>query len=61
MVWDCGLDSSGSGRKPVVGFCEHGNESLDSIKFGIVWLAEEGLCSMKIVWSFSVLSSSYRK
>jgi hypothetical protein len=28
----CGLDSSGSGYGPVVGFCEHGNENWGFIK-----------------------------
>jgi hypothetical protein len=30
-----GLDSSGSGQSPVVGFCEHGNEPLGFMKDGI--------------------------
>jgi hypothetical protein len=29
----CGLGSSLSGQGEVVGFCEHGNERLDSIKY----------------------------
>jgi len=31
-VGRCGLDSSGSGWGTLVGSCEHGNESLGSIK-----------------------------
>jgi hypothetical protein len=27
-----GLDASGSGQGPVVGFCEHGNEPSGSIR-----------------------------
>jgi hypothetical protein len=34
----CGLDSSGSGQGPVVGPCEHGNETLGSI-IGVEFLA----------------------
>jgi hypothetical protein len=30
----CGLDSSGTGWGPVVGFCEHGNKPLASMKGG---------------------------
>jgi hypothetical protein len=39
----------------VVNSCECGNESLDSIKRGVSWLAEdllaadEGLCSVELV------------
>jgi hypothetical protein len=33
-VGRCGLDSSGSGCGPVAGSCEHGNETLRSIKGG---------------------------
>jgi len=29
-VWECGLDSSGSGKGPVVGSCEDGNQSSHS-------------------------------
>jgi hypothetical protein len=29
-----GLDSSGSGKVPVVGCCEHGNEPLECINDG---------------------------
>jgi hypothetical protein len=32
-VW-CGLDSSGSGLRPVAGSCKHDNEALQSIKDG---------------------------
>jgi hypothetical protein len=28
----CGLDASGSGKGPVAGCCEHGNEPSDFIK-----------------------------
>jgi hypothetical protein len=30
----CGLDASGSGQRPVAGFCEHGNEPSGFIKGG---------------------------
>jgi hypothetical protein len=30
----CGLNSSDSGQRPLVGSCEHGNEPLVSIKGG---------------------------
>jgi hypothetical protein len=33
-VGRCGLDVSGSGQRPVVGCCEHGNEPLGSVKGG---------------------------
>jgi hypothetical protein len=33
-VGSCGLDISGSGYGPMVGFCEHGNEISGSIKGG---------------------------
>jgi hypothetical protein len=33
-VESCGLDSSGSGHGPVVGFWEHDNEPSGSIKGG---------------------------
>jgi hypothetical protein len=33
-VGRCGLDSSGSGKEPVGGSCEHGNKPLGSIKGG---------------------------
>jgi hypothetical protein len=33
-VGRCGLDSSGSGKGPVEGSCEHSNEPLGSIKYG---------------------------
>jgi hypothetical protein len=41
-VKDCGLDSSGSGWRPVAGRCEHGNEPSDSIKGGefVDWLSD---------------------
>jgi hypothetical protein len=29
----CGMDSSGSGYGALAGSCEHGNESLESIKY----------------------------
>jgi hypothetical protein len=32
MVWQCVLGSSGSEKSPVASSCEHGNESLGSIK-----------------------------
>jgi len=28
----CGMDSSGSGKRPVAGSCEHGNETSGFIK-----------------------------
>jgi hypothetical protein len=28
-----GLHSSGSGQRSVIGFCEHGNEPFDSVKY----------------------------
>jgi hypothetical protein len=31
MVGGCGLDSSGSGYRLVLGFCEHGNEPSGSV------------------------------
>jgi hypothetical protein len=31
---ECGLNSSGSGQGPVVGYCEHGNGPSGSIKDG---------------------------
>jgi hypothetical protein len=31
-VAGCGLDASGSGLRPLVGSCEHGNETSGSIK-----------------------------
>jgi len=36
----CGLDSSGSGKGPVTGLCEHGKELSGSIKNGefLVWM-----------------------
>jgi len=35
MVWESnGLDSSGSGKGPVAGSCEQGNEPSGSIKGG---------------------------
>jgi hypothetical protein len=34
MVWECGLDFSGSGLGPVTGSSEHGNEFRDSYKGG---------------------------
>jgi len=41
MAERCGLDASGSGQGPVAGSCEHGDESLGSIKGGgISWLDE---------------------
>jgi hypothetical protein len=33
-VWGCGVELSGSGRRPVPGFYGHGNESSVSIKGG---------------------------
>jgi hypothetical protein len=33
-VWGCGLDSTGSGRGPVMGSCEHSNEPPVFIKGG---------------------------
>lgn len=33
-VWDCGLDSSGSGHGPVTVSCEHGNETSGSVLDG---------------------------
>jgi hypothetical protein len=33
-VGRCGLASSGSGKGPVPGSCEHGNKPLGSIKGG---------------------------
>jgi hypothetical protein len=30
----CGLNASGSRWRPVMGWCEHGNETLGSIKGG---------------------------
>jgi hypothetical protein len=33
-MWECGLDSSGSGQDTVAGSCEHGNEPSDSLKGG---------------------------
>jgi hypothetical protein len=33
-VWDCGLDSSGSGDRPAAGCCENGKEPWCSIKGG---------------------------
>jgi hypothetical protein len=33
-VGRCGLDSSDSGKEPVVGCCEHSNEPSGSIKGG---------------------------
>jgi hypothetical protein len=33
-VGGCGLDSSGSGLRPVVGFCDHGTEPSGFIKGG---------------------------
>jgi hypothetical protein len=33
-VGTCGADASGSGYRPVVGFCEHGNEPSGSVKGG---------------------------
>jgi hypothetical protein len=37
----CGQDASGSGEGPLAGSCEHGTESLGSMK--------EGLCSLELV------------
>jgi hypothetical protein len=35
IEWEkCELDVSGSGQRPVAGFCEHGHESWGSIKGG---------------------------
>jgi hypothetical protein len=34
MVGGCGLDSSGSIQRPVVGFLQHGNEPFSFIKDG---------------------------
>jgi hypothetical protein len=33
-VGRCGLDASGSGQRPVVGSCEHGNKPSGSINGG---------------------------
>jgi hypothetical protein len=33
-VWECGLDSFGSGWGQVASYCEHGDEPSCSIKFG---------------------------
>jgi hypothetical protein len=52
MGW-CGLDRTGSGKGPVEGSCEHGDEPLGSLKLlGISWVAaqlavsREGLSSV---------------
>jgi hypothetical protein len=34
IVWESGLDSSGSGQGPMLGPCEHDNETSGSIKGG---------------------------
>jgi len=51
MVWGCELDSSGLGKGPVVGFCEHGNKPLGPTKAGNFLtkqqLSSQGLCSME--------------
>jgi hypothetical protein len=39
-VGRCGLDASGSGYGPLMGFCEQCNESLGSIKGQESWPAE---------------------
>jgi hypothetical protein len=53
IVLMCGLDSSGSGYKPMVGSCEHVNEPLGSIKCGkfldylsMLLSSQEGLCPL---------------
>jgi len=33
-VGNCGLDASGSGKEPVAGSCDHGNEPSGSTKAG---------------------------
>jgi hypothetical protein len=51
MMVSCGLDSSVLGWGPVVGRCEHSNETLGSIKGGIYWLlaSQEGLYSVELI------------
>jgi len=44
-MWVDGLDSSGSGREPLVDSCKHGNEPLCSIRAGNSLASEEGSCS----------------
>jgi hypothetical protein len=47
-MWECEMDSSGSGYGLVTRFYEHGNESLGSIKRDEFsdWAFQEGLCSI---------------
>jgi hypothetical protein len=35
MLEGRGMDSSGSGKRHMVGCCEHGNEPLRSVKFRV--------------------------
>jgi hypothetical protein len=51
----CGMDSFGSGQGSVTGFCEHGNETKDSINVGefLGWLSDchlEDGCHLGAGW-----------
>jgi hypothetical protein len=55
-VEGCGVDSSGSGKRPVAGSCEHGNETSGSIRsgefldqLGDYKLVRKDSCSMETV------------
>jgi hypothetical protein len=47
MFGECGLDSSGSGQRPLAGSCEHDNEPSGSMKDGDSWLAERTVYLLK--------------
>jgi hypothetical protein len=44
LAWGCGLDSTGSGWRPVAGCCECGDESSSSCATDLVtsWVPERG-------------------
>jgi hypothetical protein len=59
-IWGWGLDSSGSGQGPVLGYCEFGNEPLDSIeRRRISWPNEWPLASQEGFWFMDVVTAIY--
>jgi hypothetical protein len=65
-VESCGLDSAGSGERPVIGSCEHSNKPSGSVKGGeFLDLAERilasqvGLCSMESVSYYKYTRSEH--
>jgi hypothetical protein len=55
--WGYGLNSSGSGWRPVTCSCEHGNELLDSIQFWefLGLASHEGFGSLEFILSSLLL------